>query len=86
MGRSSTRHKREVQGMDAQGDTAPDYGEYNDFTEKLITPKESGGFLPHRTQPDADKDGNPDVIPLGGGGGNSGGSGGSGSGGSGGCD
>lgn len=60
MGRSSSRHKREVQGLDSAGETGPDHGEKNDFTEALITPKESGGVFPNRTSPDANKDGNPD--------------------------
>jgi len=60
MGRSSTRHSREIHGMDSAGETAPEHGEYNDFTEKLITPKASGGELPSRTSADTNKDGTPD--------------------------
>jgi hypothetical protein len=67
-GRSSTRHKREVQGLDSQGYTAPDFDETNDFVAKLVTPKESGGVLPSRTQGDHDGDGNPSVAAAGGGG------------------
>lgn len=62
MGRSSTRHKREVQGMDSAGETGPEHGETNDFVAKSITPKESGGVFPNRTSADLDQDGNPGGV------------------------
>lgn len=59
MPRSSTRHSREIHGLDSQGYTAPDFGEKNDFTAKGVTPKQAGG-QPSYTLPDVDIDGNPD--------------------------
>lgn len=73
-GRSSTRHKREIQGLDPQGDTSPQYGEFNDFVAKRITPMNAGGVYPNRTLEDHDQDGKPSSPAGQGGGSGSGGS------------